>query len=276
MSDLFGQDTIALTHAVNLILGLKFEDDPYVGVTPLPSARLTWRADPRLLFWASAQKAIRSPTPFDTDAMEKLGGAVFLTGNPDFLSEKLTAYEIGLRAQPFERLSLSLSGFYNDYDDLRTIEFRPGPSFPLEWGNLLAGHTYGLEAWADFQATSWWRLSAGLDLLQKQLAFQPGSSQLLGTAQAGDDPSAQGSLRSAMNLGPDVTLDVDLRHVAALPDPYVAAYTEANVALTWNLTRRLQVALAGFNLLHDHHLEFAAPEATEVPRSAQAELRLKF
>jgi iron complex outermembrane receptor protein len=276
MSDLFGQDTIALTRAVNLILGLKVEDDPYVGVTPLPSARLTWRVDPELLVWASAQKAIRSPTPFDTDAMEKLGGAVFLTGNTDFQSEKLTTYEVGLRAQPFERLSLSLSGCYNDYHDLRTIEFRPGPSFPLEWGNLLAGHTYGLEAWGDFQAASWWRLSAGVDLLQKQLGFVPGSSELLGTAQAGDDTPAQASLRSAMNLGPSVTLDVDLRHVAALPDPYVAAYTEGNVALTWNATRRLQVALAGFNLLHDHHLEFAAPSATEVPRTAQAELRLRF
>jgi iron complex outermembrane receptor protein len=276
MSDLFGQDTLALTRAVELILGLKVEDDPSVGVAPLPSARLTWRAAPQLLLWASAQKAIRSPTPFDTDAMEKLGGAVFLTGNPDFKSEKLTTYEVGLRAQPFERLSMSVSGFYNDYDDLRTIEFRPGRSFPLEWGNLLAGHTYGLEAWGDLQATSWWRLSAGVDLLQKQLGFLPGSSQLLGTAQAGDDPPAQASLRSAMNLGPNVTLDVDVRDVAALPDPYVPAYTEANVALTWNLTRRLQIALAGFNLLQDHHLEFAAPEATEVPRTAEAELRLRF
>jgi iron complex outermembrane receptor protein len=274
MSDLFGQDTIALNGAVNLILGLKIEDDPYVGVTPLPSARLTWRVDPELLLWASAQKAIRAPTPFDTDAMEKLGGAVFLTGNADFQSEKLTTYEVGLRAQPFERLSLSLSGFYNDYDDVRTVEFRPGPSFPLEWGNLLAGHTYGLEAWGDFQAASWWRLSAGVDLLQKQLGFLPGASQLLGTAQAGDDPPAQASLRSAMNLGPNVTLDVDARHVAALPDPYVAAYTEANVALTWNLTRRLQVALAGFNLVHDHHLEFAG--AAEVPRTAEVELRARF
>jgi len=43
-----------------------------------------------------------------------------------------------------------------------------------------------------------------------------------------------------------------------------------DVSLTWNLTPRLQLGLAGFNLLHDHHLEFAAAQATPVPRTAQA------
>ena len=38
------------------------------------------------------------------------------------------------------------------------------------------------------------------------------------------------------------------------------------LALTWAVTRHLELALAGFNLLHANHLEFAAPQATEVPR----------
>jgi iron complex outermembrane receptor protein len=276
LSDAFGQDTIAVTKRLNLILGLKAEDDPYSGVSILPSARLTWRIDPALSLWASAQKAIRSPTPFDEDPVEELGGKPFLVGNPNFQSGKLNAYEIGVRSQPFSRASFSASVFYNDYDDLRTIEFSPGPAFPLMWGNLLGGHTYGLEAWGDFQAADWWRLSAGVDLLSKHLSFKPGSSQLLGVAQAGDDPPSQASLRSAMNLGHDVTLDTSFRYVGALPDPLVPAYGEMDVSLTWNLTRHLQLGLAGFNLLHDHHLEFAAPQATAVPRTGQAQLRWRF
>jgi iron complex outermembrane receptor protein len=264
------------TKRLNLILGLKAEDDPYSGVSVLPSARLTWRIDPALSLWASAQKAIRSPTPFDEDPVEELGGKPFLVGNPNFLPGKLNAYEIGARGQPFSRASLSVSVFYNDYDDLRTIEFSPGPAFPLMLGNLLAGHTYGLEAWGDYQAADWWRLSAGVDLLSKHLAFKPGSSQRLGVAQAGDDPPSQASLRSAMNLGRDVTLDTAFRYVSALPDPLVPAYGEMDVSLTWNLTRHLQLGLAGFNLLHDHHLEFAAPQATAVSRTGQAQLRWRF
>ncbi|HEY1751394.1 MAG TPA: TonB-dependent receptor [Caulobacteraceae bacterium] len=275
LADVFAQDTVAVSRSLNLILGLKLEDDPYSRLSTLPSARLTWRANPELQFWASAQRAIRSPTPFDTNAQEELPGtsSVFLAGNPSFMPETLWAYEAGVRAQPFQRASLSISAFYNDYDHLRTLEFGPA-IFPLQWGNLLQGHTYGLEAWGDLQLASWWRLSGGVDLLAKHLTFKPGSSQLLGVAQAGDDPPTQAQLRSAMNLGPNVTLDADLRYVAALPDPHLASYVEAGVSLTWNLTAHLQLAVAGFNLLHAHHLEFVG--GTEVPRTGEAQLRWRF
>ncbi|HLY80242.1 MAG TPA: TonB-dependent receptor [Caulobacteraceae bacterium] len=276
LSDIFGQDAIALTPRLSLILGLKAEDDPYSGVSLLPSVRVSWRVDPQWSLWASAQRAIRSPTPFDEDPVEEVGGKPFLVGNPNFASGTLNAYEIGARGQLFSRLSLSASVFYNDYDNLRTIEFSPGPALPLTWGNLMSGYTEGLEAWGDFQATDWWRLSAGVDVLAKHLSFKPGSSRLLGVAQAGDDPPSQASLRSAMNLGHDVTLDTMFRYVSALPDPLVPSYGEMDVSLTWNLTRHLQLGVAGFNLLHDHHLEFAAPQATEVPRTGQAQLRWRF
>ncbi len=278
LGDVFGQDTVALTRRFNLIVGLKLESDPYVGVSALPSVRATWQVGPGTMVWGSVQQALRSPTPFDVDAKEELPGTstVFLSGNPNFDSEKLTAYEIGLRMQPAARASLSVQGYYNVYDDLRTIEFSPGTGFPLLWGNGIRGDTYGLEAWGDFQATRWWRLSAGVDLLAKQLSAKPGSSGILPVSQAGDDPPTQAQLRSAMNLGPNVTLDAGLRYVAALPDPRVPAYTEADVALTWNVTRHVQLQLAGFNLLQAQHLEFAAPQATEVPRVGQAGLKWRF
>ena len=271
LGDVFGQDTIALTHRLNLIVGLKLESDPYVGFSALPSVRATWQVGPATMVWGSVQQALRSPTPFDTDAREALPGTttVFLSGNANFDPEKLTAYEIGLRTQPFARASLSAQVYYNVYDGLRSIEFSPGPAFPLLWGNGVRGDSYGLEAWGDFQAARWWRLSAGVDVLGKRLRFAPGSSGLLGVAQAGDDPPVQAQLRSAMNLGPSVTLDAGLRYVGALPDPHVPAYAEADIALTWAVTRHVELQLAGFNLLHAQHLEFAPPEATEVPGSAR-------
>jgi iron complex outermembrane receptor protein len=276
LSDAFAQDTFILARGLDLILGLKLENDPFSGISPLPSVRLSWSAAARLLLWASVQKAIRAPTPFDTDPRELLGSFLFLKGNPDFLPEKLTAYETGLRAQPWAGVSFSIQGFYNDYDQLRTVEFGP-EGFPLTWGNGLHGHSYGLEAWGDLQAARWWRLSAGLDLLSEKLAFDPGASGLLGVAQAGDDPPAQAQLRSAMNLGRSVTLDAGLRYVGALPNPRVPAYAEMDASLMWALSRRLQLGVAGFNLLHARHLEFpASGGATEVPRTGQVELRARF
>ena len=45
-----------------------------------------------------------------------------LAGGPAFGSEELLAYELGYRIQPSERLSLSLATFYNNYNDLRSLE----------------------------------------------------------------------------------------------------------------------------------------------------------
>jgi len=273
LADLFAQDSVTITRTTKLILGLKLEDDPYSGLSILPTARLSWKPTERTLIWASASQAIRSPTPFDRDVVEKIGGMVGLAGNPDFRPEKLDALELGGRFQPTERSSLSISTYYNVYNDLRTIEPTPGTFFPLDWGNGLLGDTYGVEAWGDYRLADWWRMTATINLMHEHLTFKQGASGILGTSQAGDDPAAQASLRSSMNLGRTVTLDGDLRYVSALPNPAAPAYAELNMRLGWNVTPRLQISVAGSNLLHDHHLEFPAPGATAVPRSAFIELR---
>src|SRR3546814_6224172 len=76
------------------------------------------------MLWAAASRAIRSPTPFDRDVVETVGDTVFLIGPADFRSEKLTALEAGVRFVLTSQASLSVSSFYNLYDDLRNIELR--------------------------------------------------------------------------------------------------------------------------------------------------------
>jgi iron complex outermembrane receptor protein len=147
---------------------------------------------------------------------------------------------------------------------------------PIYWGNGLHGYTYGLEAWGEYRATPWWRLSGGLNLLSEHLKFEPGSSQLLGVPQAGDDPGTQAFARSSMNIGRSVSLDADLRYVSYLPDPHVPSYVELGGRLGWNVTDRVQVSLAGMNLLHDRHQEFPQPNATEIGRTVYGEMRLRF
>jgi len=273
LADLFAQDSVTVTDTTKLILGLKFEEDPYSGLAILPTVRLSWTPTGKTLIWASASEAIRSPTPFDRDVVEKFGGIVGLAGNSNFQPEKLNALELGARFQPTDRASLSISTYYNEYNDIRTIEPTPVTFFPLTWGNGLHGDTYGVEAWGDYRLADWWRMTATINLMHEHLTAKQGASGLIDASQAGDDPTAQASLRSSMNLGRTVTLDGDLRYVSALPNPAVPAYTELNLRLGWNVTPRLQISLAGSNLLHDHHLEFPPPGATAVPRSAFIELR---
>jgi iron complex outermembrane recepter protein len=274
LADIFAQDRIPVTDRVELTLGLKLEDDPYSGWSPMPDARLAWKITDKDLVWAAVSRAIRSPTPFDVDVSEKLGSTTFLTGNANFLPEEVTAYEAGYRGQFSSALSFSLSLFDNVYDHLKSIQLNSTPASLLEWGNTIEGHVYGLESWATYQALDWWRLSAGFNLQHENFIFTPGAIPLLDVSQEGDDPHHQASLRSSMDLIDNLTFDADFRDVGALPDPKVPEYVEANARLAWHVTDRLDLSLSGFNLLHGHHVEYLPGD--EIRRSFFLETRWRF
>lgn len=167
-----------------------------------------------------------------------------------------------------------MSTFYNVYGDLRSIEVKPGGFLPLRWGNGMKGRTYGVEAWGDFQAAPWWRLSAGLTYLDEKFRFKPGASGILGPPQAGDDPKYQAQLRSSMDLGRAVTFDAALRYTSPLPEPRVRALVELDSRLGWNVTEQVRVAVSGRNLLHARHVEY--PQGSAIPRSVFVDLQWRF
>jgi iron complex outermembrane receptor protein len=142
----------------------------------------------------------------------------------------------------------------------------------------MEGYTYGLEAWSEIKVAPWWRLSPGVNLISEHLTFSQGATAaaLVGVEQVGDDPQAQASLKSSMDIGRDLALDADLRYASALPDPKLPAYTELNLRLGWTVTPRLVLSLSGFNLLHAYHQELPGTEANAVPRSFFAEMRVRF
>jgi iron complex outermembrane receptor protein len=274
LGDIFAEDRIPLGDTVEVTMGLKLENDPYSGWSPMPSGRISWQVTPDHLIWGAISRAVRSPTPFDTDVVEKLGNTTFITGNRNFLPEKVTAYEVGYRGRLFDRVSLSVSAFDNVYDDLKDIEPAPVVTLPLLWANTLKGNVHGVEAWASFQALDWWRLDLGFNAQHEDLSFEPGASKLLGIAQAGDDPHHQASLRSSMSLPYDLNFDADFRYVGALPDPALPEYVELNSRLAWKISDHLSVALAGYNLLHGQHLEYPGGDA--IRRSVYFETKLRF
>ncbi|MGB3746589.1 MAG: TonB-dependent receptor [Rhodanobacter sp.] len=275
LANAFVQDRIALGARTQLTLGLKAEDDPYSGMSYMPSGILSFKPSDDALLWVSASRAMRTPTAFDQDVIEKLGTLTFLVGNPDFRRERLTAYELGWRAQVARRATVSVSAFYNVYDDLKTIEFSP-TLLPLRWGNGMEGHTWGLEAWGSYAVNESWRLDAGVATLRKRLRFKPGASGLLGVAQAGDDPAHHGFIRSVMNLSERWMLSFDLRQVAALPEPKVPGYVELDGRLGWRVNDRLELSLSGSNLLHPWHQEYVFPASDRIGRAVLLDARLTF
>jgi iron complex outermembrane receptor protein len=263
IGNLFVQDSFNLTSRTAVTAGLKVEHDPFAGFSLLPNLRVAFAASDRLTLWGAASRAVRSPTPFDTDVQERVGNIISISGNRDFRTEKLTALELGARAQPLTDLSLSVTAFYHRYDDLRTIEVGTGPAFlNLTWGNELKGHTKGIEAWATARPLPWWTLSAGATLIDEKFRFKPGATgTFLPTSQNGVDPAHWFTLRSSMDLGRKLSLDLNFRAVGRLRHSDVPAYSELGGRLAWNVSNKLALTLSGENLLHRRHVEYPGSDA---------------
>jgi iron complex outermembrane receptor protein len=278
LANIFMQDTITLSSQFKVTLGVKLEDEPYAGVQAMPSIRAAWKPINSALLWAAVSRAVRSPTPVDTNLREYIGTLDYLSGSTGFRPETLTAYEIGTRVQLGSQASFSVSAYHDVYDQIRSIDLSPTPNgLPLVFGNLMAGTVNGVEVWGDYQVTKWWRLTAGFSLMHENLVFLPGSLSVAGLAFVADDPGHQATLHSAVNLGHGVTWDAYLRNVGSLPHPGVPGYTELDMRVGWAVTSRLELSLAGFNLLHPQHIEFLeSGQTTEIPRSVFAQARVRF
>jgi len=256
LGNVFAQNTFAITPALKFSLGLRLEANEYTGLEPLPSARLSWQVGEGGLLWGAISRAVRSPSRIDREFFV----LPILAGGPNFVDEKLLAYELGYRRQ-LGAGSVSVSAYYNVYDELRSFEASAGGGLPLTFGNMMKGRTYGVETWGTYLMTDRWRLSAGVNLMHKELSFMDGSRDAFGTQAAGNDPSYQFSLRSSVNLTPQLEFDVGLRKVGALPNPAVPDYLSLDARVGWNVLQNVDVSITASNLLDDRHPEFG-PETS--------------
>lgn len=275
LGSVFIQDEIALRSDLNLTLGLKAEYNSYSGFDWLPNARIAWQPDSHSLAWAALSRAVRTPNRIERE----LQATGILFPSPDYASETLVALEAGWRSQPMERMSYSVSAFYNVYDDLRTAGTTPVTILPLVLENGARGTTYGMEGWGRYEMTPGWRISAGFNLLHKDFELKPGYTfDAYGTV-FGQDPSWQAQIRSEWNITETVELDAWLRSVGAVDTAPVPSYTELNLRLGWRLRDDLELSLNGVNLLNPRHLEVYDPSSAEphyLGRSVVASLRYGF
>jgi iron complex outermembrane receptor protein len=268
--NLFVQDELALGDTLNLTLGLKLEHNDFTGVETLPNLRLAWRPEPHQLVWAAASRAVRAPARLDRDIRLPPTPPYIIAGGPDFVSEVANVLELGWRGQFSAGWSASATAYLSDWKRLRSGQTPPDAQVQ----NMIDGQTYGLEAWASWQVLPLWRMSAGVTTLHKDLQLRAGSTDPVGPANLGDDPSFQWSLRSACTVAEGQELELALRRVARLPQAGVPAYTALDARYGWRITRDVELSLTGQNLLDPGHAEFgAAPGRSEFERSIGVWLR---
>jgi iron complex outermembrane receptor protein len=85
---------------------------------------------------------------------------------------------------------------------------------------------------------------------------------------AGDTPRQQLSIRSGMDLGKGINLDLWLRSVERIEwidSQSMPGYTTLDARISWKPYKDLEIALAGQNLFHDHQPEFIPEYVNTIP-----------
>ncbi|HVZ93102.1 MAG TPA: TonB-dependent receptor [Phycisphaerales bacterium] len=262
----FLQDTITLVpDRLFGMIGSKLSYNTFTGLEIQPGARLWWTPDDRNTVWASVARAVRVPS-----RQEEQGTLIFAYYDPGLLvggppagqilsvgiqpngglnSEDLLAYEAGYRVRPIESLTLDLSVYYNDYEDLIYISsaFQP-------WNNNGFGETYGGELSATWSPSERWRLRA---------AYSYTEVQIHGPVLPADErntPRNQAQLESYLDLTKSLELNAAIYYVDEVPEQRIDSYVRLDVGLTWHVTPNFDLTIWGQNLLEPQHREFSTSE----------------
>ncbi len=293
----FIQDEITLVEdSLWLTLGSKFEHNDYSGFEVQPTARLMWAPHHQHRFWGAVSRAVRTPARFEHD-IEMLQivippqsatmptVAVFLEGGKQFDSEDIISYEIGYRTTFIDNVSIDVTGFYNEYKNLRSahqgdVSFN-GVSIEqkVNIGNEGSAHTYGFEISTVWQMLDWWRWDANYSLLKTDF------SKKIYEDSTGSSPQQRLSLRSAISPWNNIELDVLFRYVdsnfstSVLQVKKIKDYVSLDIRLAWQPIKDIELSVVGQNLLADHHLEYT-PELvsapTEIDRGVYGKLSWQF
>ena len=297
----FLQDEITLVQErLRLALGVKVEYNTFSRrsshpVEVQPNVRISWTPEEIHAVWASASRAVRTPSRGESTARLNVlaapGPTEFaLVSDHDYRSELLTALELGYRVRPLDALSIDLAGFFNLYDDLRTFE--PGTPFlettpapphtvvPFRIDNNMAGRSYGLELAVQSQPVDGWSLLAAYTFLRMNLDPDRGSADPAAEDPEHESPRSQVYLRSSWDLPHDVQVDLIPRYVGALSALDVPAVLELDARISWTPLKNAEIALMGLNLLHRRHPEFSPAlvftEATQVERAGYFTVTVRF
>lgn len=274
----FVQDEIALGERWRVTGGTKLDHNVYTGYEVEPGVRAAWFPSPQQTVWAALSRAVRTPSRIDRDLYSPATPPYRVSGGSNVISEKLIAAELGYRAEFADDLIFSVATFYNDYDDLRSLEsLDPPRPFPVIRSSGLRGHSQGAELTLEWRPAKSWRLHAGYTELRVHTEPQPGNTDVSSDRNIARDPNHQFVLRSLLDLPGGFELDATARVVAQIRPQSVPGYAELDLRLGWNPSPGWSISVAGRNLLHDRHGEFNARGGRrEIPRSVYGQVAWRF
>jgi iron complex outermembrane receptor protein len=274
----FVQDeNILVPEKLKLTLGTKLLRTAFSGWEIQPSIRLAWTQGEQSTVWAAVSRAVRAPSRIDVDYFLPTypvpATTPSIAGGPDFVSEKMIAYELGYHFTPRPRFSVSLAAFYNIYDDLYSVEAAPGTvTYHVQNGGK--GTSRGAELSGNVRVLNTWKIRGGYTYFFKELKNKPGHNADYGDL--GIDPKHQILLQSILDLPAHFQLDITGRYVDSLPktpsSPHISAYTAIDVRLGWE-HKQVDISFVMRNLSAAKHAEIGN---TQIPRNFYIKATCRF
>ena len=252
-------------------MGSKFEHNGFTGFETQPQARLVWMPTASQSFWGAASRAVRLPSIKDLSlnmygelpSMGPIPMAVQFSGNPDFRSEALRAYEAGYRRQLSARATVDVAAFVNDYSHLQnTLQQAPqmvGGTLvlPFTYANAMHGKSTGVETTATWNATRSWRLAVSHSWLAGSFSYD---ASRLGVPR-GDDNQLQAprhtlDARSWLDLGRRWELDTRLYFTSRMGTPDVPQHLRADFRVGYRIAELGELSVGVNDAFEKRHVEF--------------------
>lgn len=225
----FFQDEITiLPDKLVFTVGSKVLHNVFTGVEYQPSARLSYTPGQVHTVWSAVSRVVRTPSRFDAD----------LVTVDDFKSEKVLAYELGYRVRPLKQLSFSFSAFYNNYDDLRSIDsanIDSDPELELALANSQIAESWGFEIAYNYILTDWWRIRGGYNYFDKEIKAINNLVHPLSVLLESVESKHQFMLQSVLDLPKNFQFDV----VTVFRDKIPEIPPSREIPMTFSLDARI-------------------------------------
>ena len=272
-------------------LGSRFEHNDFTGMEIQPNARLMWTPNTENSIWMAVSRAVRTPSRAEIDSLINLTPqfqafpglptlpfpiAASLQGGNHFNSEKLIAYELGYRHQFSPQASIDMTGFINDYSQLRdtnfgTLSLSTGLPrqflFPIIANNQGSALTYGVETSVDWKPRDNWRLQGSYSFLNIDFSTNSAFKKTDPSSGAASkaNPQHQLSVRSNYDFSERLQLNLWLRYTSAISLYNIPSYVTMDAKLAYKPTKNTELFVVGQNLFSQNHQEYVSDFIPIVP-----------
>ena len=276
----FMQDDVRMSHNVRLTLGSKFEHNDYTGFELQPNVRALWNPSPNTTVWGAISKAARTPSRAENGVIFQMPGqagpggmSVIPTvfGNTDTLSEKLVAYELGLRLRPDRRVYLDITGYYDDYKDINNlvqglpyVSMSPVPHLvvPVNFDNAAWATMHGIETAFNWDISDKWRV-AGWHAWAEGSSHHRAADGSITVSAEDSTPRNQFHLRSSYDVSRRLKFNAlfwKIDRIGAFfttlaGSTTIPAYTRLDLNLDWKMQSGDDVVFGISNALDSSHQE---------------------